>query len=251
MKPIALQLYTVRDALAQDWQGMLARIADIGYVGVETAGLDFAPSPAAAIAEFKRLGLQVTSAHVPLPTVDNIAELAQLARALGSDRIVLGGTGADEFGDVAAIAQRIAVFNTANAVAQAHGLRFGLHNHWWEFADVAGRPAFDVLLDDLDADIFLELDMYWIQTGGVDAAAYVARHAQRTPLLHVKDGPALLEADMMAVGSGVIDVPGVIAAAHSAEWLIVELDRCATDMLTAVADSYDYLVGSGLARGNK
>jgi sugar phosphate isomerase/epimerase len=75
---------------------------------------------------------------------------------------------------------------------------------------------------------------------------------QRAPLLHVKDGPAGpdTDADMVAVGDGQVDYPAIIAAAEgTAEWLIVELDRCATDMMTAVERSYHYLVGEGLAHG--
>ena len=60
----------------------------------------------------------------------------------------------------------------------------------------------------------------------------------------MKDGPADDRASaMVAVGDGVIDVPGVLAAARSAQWHIVELDRCDTDMFDAVERSYDYLVG--------
>jgi hypothetical protein len=57
---------------------------------------------------------------------------------------------------------------------------------------------------------------------------------------------------MTAVGEGVMDFPGIIQAGEgSTEWLIVELDRCATDMMEAVEKSYKYLVGKGLARGNR
>jgi len=35
------------------------------------------------------------------------------------------------------------------------------------------------------------------------------------------------------------------------EWLIVEMDHCAADMMEAVAKSCRYLVGKGLARGKK
>jgi len=50
----------------------------------------------------------------------------------------------------------------------------------------------------------------------------------------------------------VVDIPEVVAAgAGSTEWLVVELDRCATDMMEAVRTSYRYLIGKGLARGNK
>jgi hypothetical protein len=56
---------------------------------------------------------------------------------------------------------------------------------------------------------------------------------------------------MVALGEGVMDVPRIIAAGgKNTEWLIVELDRCATDMLTAVEKSYLYLKTNGLARGN-
>ena len=50
---------------------------------------------------------------------------------------------------------------------------------------------------------------------------------------------------MVAVGDGVVDIPGVLAASPAARWHIVELDRCDTDMFEAVERSYDYLVGNG------
>ena len=78
------------------------------------------------------------------------------------------------------------------------------------------------------------------------------RLGSRAPLLHVKDGPCQIEAPMTALGEGVVDIPGVVAAgAESTDWLIVELDRCATDMLEAVRKSYQYLIEKGLAPGNK
>ncbi|MCK5328239.1 MAG: sugar phosphate isomerase/epimerase, partial [Candidatus Latescibacteria bacterium] len=74
----------------------------------------------------------------------------------------------------------------------------------------------------------------------------------RAPLLHIKDGPCTKEAPMTAVGEGVVDFRSIVeAAGETAEWMIVELDRCATDMMEAVATSYTYLIEEGLARGNK
>ena len=63
----------------------------------------------------------------------------------------------------------------------------------------------------------------------------------RVPLLHLKDGPAVQGAPQLALGEGVVDVRGVIDAAVATDWLIVELDECATDMLEAVEKSYRYL----------
>ena len=58
---------------------------------------------------------------------------------------------------------------------------------------------------------------------------------------------------MLAVGSGKNNIREIIAAADPKvlRWLVVELDRCDTDMTTAVAESYKYLVSNKLAEGNK
>jgi sugar phosphate isomerase/epimerase len=70
----------------------------------------------------------------------------------------------------------------------------------------------------------------------------VAEFAARAPILHFKDGPARKDEPMTAVGDGLLDFPAILrASAGVAAWLVVEMDACATDMLTAVARSYDYL----------
>ena len=72
----------------------------------------------------------------------------------------------------------------------------------------------------------------------------------RAPLLHIKDGPAVRDEPHVAVGDGVLDFHAIVRAAGDvAEWLIVELDHCATDMLEAVAKSCHYLVNEGLGHG--
>ena len=129
---------------------------------------------------------------------------------------------------------------------------FGIHNHWWEFLQVEGRYVYQIMLEHLDPAIFFQVDTYWVQTAGPDPAQVVKELGPRAPLLHLKDGPAVKGKPHTAVGDGVLDFPSIVRAAEGvAEWLIVELDSCATDMLEAVEKSYQYLVGEGLARGNK
>jgi sugar phosphate isomerase/epimerase len=141
-------------------------------------------------------------------------------------------------------------FNEAAAVAAARGISLGIHNHWWEFEQVAGRRPYQLWLERLDPSIFFELDTYWVQVGGVDPVTALAEMGDRAQLVHVKDGPAdNSQADMTAVGTGNMDYNAIIAAATAAEWLVVELDRCATDMMTAVQESYTYLTQKGLAHG--
>jgi sugar phosphate isomerase/epimerase len=143
-------------------------------------------------------------------------------------------------------------FNQACAVAVENGLEFGLHNHWWEFEKIDDRYVYEVMLDVLDPAIFFQIDTYWVRTAGPDPAAIISQLGPRAPLLHIKDGPATKDQPMSPIGSGVMDFHSVVkASAGNAEWLIVELDRCAIDMVEAVERSYRYLIDEGLAYGKK
>lgn len=250
LKPIAIQLYTVREAMAKDWQGTLEKIAEMGYLGVETAGFSYANSVDQVAEKVRQLGLEVAAAHTPLPLGHAQKEAIESVKTLGCDRLVIGGTGHDKFSAHTDIQERAALFNEANAVCKANGLTLGLHNHWWEYQRVDGRIAFDILHDLLDEDIIFEIDTYWVASAGYDPVEEIQKLGDRVRLLHIKDGSTKQEDDMVAVGEGVMPFHNIIPKATAADWLIVELDRCATDMLTAVQQSYTYLTDEGLARGN-
>lgn len=246
--PIALQLYTLREALAQDFTGVIRKVAALGYAGVETAGA-FGGSPQMAARLFTDLGLTVCGAHGPLPLGDNKQAVIDMLGALNCPRLVLPWQPPELFQSEAGIKRVCETLNEAVPVAQAHGFTIGYHNHWFEYERLNHRLAADILMDHLDPAVFLELDVYWAQTSGQDPTALVQRLGRRAPLLHIKDGPCVRDQPMTAVGEGVVDVAGVIQASQ-ADWLIVELDACATDMFEAVQKSYHYLISKGLARGN-
>src|SRR5215218_2726489 len=88
--PIALQLYTIRDLLAQDYEGTLRKVADMGYIGVETANM-FGGSPASAAKLFGELGLAVSAAHGALPVGDKKQEVLDIIDALNCKRLILPG----------------------------------------------------------------------------------------------------------------------------------------------------------------
>jgi len=248
--PIALQLYSVRKALAEDFAGVMKKVADAGYAGVEPALGVLGATPAEAARLFRELGFEVPSTHAPLPLGDNKARVLDFAATIGCPRIILGGTGRHDFATLDSIKQRCDLFNEAQAVAAENGLAFGIHNHWWEFQQVEGRYAYQVMLEHLDPAIFFQIDTYWVQTAGPDPAQVVKELGSRAPLLHLKDGPAVRGEPHVAVGDGVLDFHGIVQAAGDVvEWLIVELDDCATDMVEAVTKSCHYLVKEGLGHG--
>lgn len=249
--PIALQLYTLRDLAAQDFESTIRKVAEIGYLGVETAGFPGTTAEAAGKL-FRELGLQVVGAHSPLPLGDKKNQVIETMQAIGTMRIVNPAFGPDHYQSLSQIKRTADTFNEAAAVAAGYGMTLGIHNHWWEFQRVEGQYIYEELLKHLDPTVFFEIDTYWVKVAGHDPADVLRQLGNRAPLLHIKDGPAdSVEAPMVAVGSGVIDWRSVISAGSTAEWLIVELDRCATDMLEAVAASYVFLTKEGLAHGNK
>lgn len=245
--PIALQLYSVRELLPHNFAGVLRQVAAMGYEGVETAGFPGA-TPQAAAQLLRDLGLTVCSAHVPVPTAQNQAEVFDTLALLDCRRAVIAWQPPELFQTLDGIARVADLLNGAAALAAAHDVTLYYHNHWFELYQVAGRLALYHLLDRLDPAVHLEVDTYWVRVGGGDPAELLRWLGPRASLLHIKDGPGTIQDPMVAVGDGVMNFPAVLAAAEGhAEWLIVELDRCATDMLAAVDRSYRYL--RSLVRG--
>jgi sugar phosphate isomerase/epimerase len=248
-KPIALQLYSVRAELEKDFDGTLERVAAIGYAGVETGG--FAGDVTATVAQRLRdLGLAVCGFHTGLPLGDKADEVFEALSLFNCRRLVCAYLPGEWYASQAGIQRAADRLNEANAEAQIRGVSFGYHNHDAEYQLLDGQRAHDHLRALLAPEVFFEVDVYWAQTAGANPAAEITKLGASAPLLHLKDGPARRGVPMTALGEGVVDIPACVAAgAAHAEWLIVELDECATDMFTAVEKSYQYLVNHGLGHG--
>lgn len=250
MKPISIQLYTLRDAAAKDFPAVLRFLAETGYCGVEFAGLHGHNAKEIAT-HIGDLGLKTSSSHTALPTPENISEIADTELTLGNTRII-SGFGPDSFTTLDAIKVAAEQFEQAAEVLEPYGMTFGFHNHWWEFDKVDGRYVYEILMEEAP-DVFSELDVYWTAYGKADPVKIVAEYSSRLPLLHIKDGTLKEGEAHLAVGDGVLDMPAIIGAADPAvlEWVVVELDSYNGDMMDAAKRSYDYLTSKGLALGNK
>lgn len=254
MKPISIQLYTVRPDVypeAKDhFPGVLRTIAEIGYKGVEFAGL-FGHDPKEIRGILDDLGMKTSSSHAGVPTPENVQQIVDTESALGNTRVI-GGFGPDRFKTVDDCKAAAAQFQQAAELLKPHGMTFGIHNHWWEFDTVDGQRVYDILMAEAP-DMFSELDVYWVAWGKADPAQVIEQYKSRLPLLHIKDGMLEQSHPHVAVGSGKLDFRAIIGAAdpNVLEWLVVELDAYDGPMLDAVKQSYKYLTESGLAEGNK
>ncbi|MEM7133325.1 MAG: sugar phosphate isomerase/epimerase [Chloroflexota bacterium] len=240
---IALQLYTLRDAMVEDIPITLSRIAELGFDFVESAFFPEGVTTQQAAAELRNAGLRVCSAHCEIPVGDQQEAVLEIVDAFDCDSVVWHGWPEDpDYATVDGVKRLAVRYNEANAICQAHGKRFGIHNHWWEFRDIDGIYPYEILAEEMEPSIFFEIDTYWAKTAGVDPIPVLQMLGHRAPLIHIKDGPATIEGDMVAAGQGIMDIPAIIEASNDyAEWYIIELDRCATDMFEAVAQSRTYL----------
>jgi len=189
---------------------------------------------------------------VALPTKDTVNQIVEQEQALGNKRVIsgVGGDLKTEDGCKRAADQ----LNAAAELVEPFSMEIGYHNHWWEFDPKVGdRTPHEIMFSHVADNVFAELDVYWVATGKADPVEVIRRMADRVPLLHIKDGPLVKGQPHTAVGAGVLDMHSIIAAAdpNVLEWVIVELDECATDMMEAVVQSYKYLTAEGLAEGNR
>lgn len=251
MKPIALQLYTLRDAFAADFAGTLKFVADAGFRGIETAGT-YDKTPAELAQAAADLGLEIASNHGALPTAETLAEVLDMQGGLGSTRLV-GGFGPDDLKTVDGCLVAAEKLQTAAELLAPHGITVHMHNHYWEFHAVEdGRLPFDIMMAAAPA-IFSELDLYWVTFGGACPVDVLGRYGDRVELVHVKDGLLGGEYHFQALGEGQVDLPAAIGAINPAvtQWLIVEQDLSDGDMKRDVTVGYEYLTGKGLAAGKK
>jgi sugar phosphate isomerase/epimerase len=244
--PIALQPYTIRDELQQDYLGSLTKVAAIGYQGVELG-----PPPAGiSLAQFKQhlaqIGLQVIGSH---------ARIEQLTSGLDAQIDYLHEVGGRYIGlsyrfdsrqQVLEAAER---FNQIGANCRQRGIQFLYHNHNWEFTRFDGEYALDLLLEATDPELVkLELDTYWVKRGGEEPVAYLRRLHGRCPLLHIKDMEPGEEQFFAEIGEGVLDFDAIFRAARAAgtEWLVVEQDACRRPPFESIAISYHNLQKMGV-----
>jgi len=247
-KPISLQLYSVREAMNEDLAGTLAKVAAAGYVGAEPAGIPADTSPAEFAKIIRDLGMVVSAWQGGTPVGDNKNMLLDGAEAMGTTHIVCPYHNREDWQDMDGVKRVADIMSEGAANCAERGMTFGYHNHDFELALVDGVPGL-LRLNELVPALYYTVDTYWVAVGGQCPVDIVTKLGDRANLLHIKDGPLDRSEPMVAAGSGKMDFPPIVAAAPSAKWLVVELDRCATDMIEAVEQSARYLIDAGLGHG--
>jgi sugar phosphate isomerase/epimerase len=238
-KLVGLQLYSVREALAEDFEGTVRKIAEMGYNTVEPAGFP-GSNVDEAVKIFERFGLKRVSCHGQLPIGDNKNEVIDMARKLGV-KYIFSGKGPDFWTSVDDVKKRAEEFSEAAENLKGTGLKIGNHNHNWEMRIFDGKPAYRIFLEEVHPDVTWQIDTYWVKIGGLDPINVIKEIGDRCPVVHIKDGMGEKGLPFKPLGEGVMDIPAVVNAAMDKEALIVEQDSGEGDMLENVRTSIDYL----------
>ncbi|MDH2443390.1 sugar phosphate isomerase/epimerase [Amnibacterium sp. CER49] len=239
-RPLSVQLYSVRGAVADDLQGSLQRLADIGFTNVELYGfVDKADQYAAAL---EATGLSAPSAHAPVLQYDDPAPAFEAAKRLGVGTLIDPHHPREQWTTADDVQRAAELMNRAAERASQAGLAFGYHNHWWELENrVDGTPALEVLAAELSPEVVLEVDTFWASVGGVDAPDLLRRLGDRVQLIHVKDGPISRDTrTQLPAGQGEVDVPAVLAAAPRA-MRVLEFDDYDGDPFDGLAASFAWV----------
>jgi sugar phosphate isomerase/epimerase len=238
---IGLQLYSIRERMAENFFGALEQVKAAGYDAVEFAGYG-GYSAAQLKTQLDRIGLEAYSSHVGAPLLqDKLDEVVAFSTELGLSWVICPGYPIHSAADCRAIS---AILVRAAQALQPYGIRVGYHNHHRELVRYDGEYAFNLILQN-DAGIKLaaEVDTCWVQYADVDPVAYIDSLGDLAGPLHFKDINAnykeLQGKDInVEVGNGIIDFAAIIAVARKnnilSKGLIVEQEAFTRDMYESI-----------------
>lgn len=244
---IALQVYSVRGDMEKDFFGTLRAVKEMGYAGVEFAGL-YGNDPVKVKEFCQEIGLIPLSAHVPFQELmaDMDGTIAAY-KALGVQYVVIPYLTEDLRPGQPGFQTVIDGMKQIGAKLKEAGLVQQYHNHDFEFVMLDGEYALDILYRELGPELLqTQIDTCWVNVAGVNPTDYIRKYAGRTPTVHLKDfvgsktenmygliglqdsaAKASDDFQLRPVGKGCQDFPSIVAAADEggAKWYIVEQDE--------------------------
>ncbi len=256
---LAAQLYTVRDftKTAAGFAETLQKISAIGYRAVQVSGVSAMAGelPEVSAADARRMlddtGLVCIATHRSWNDLrDRTVQEIEFHQTLGCDFTAIGSL-PGEYQALGADGYAAFVRDALPVIARLKdaGIRFGYHNHAFEFARAEGsaKTLYETFMEQGGPDFHLEIDVYWATHAGLNPERLIEQCRGRVPVIHVKDKEMFgREAVMAPVGEGNLDWAHLLSACAAAgvEWYAVEQDDCRRDPFDCLRSSFEFLRGA-------
>ena len=214
---LGIQVYSVRNQLKNDFKGTLKKVAEIGYKNIEAYGLGKDGKYLGKVTpkEYKEicndLGMNLVSTHGGYCEAKDAQVYIDAALESGLEYLIVPYL-SEDMRKTADDYKRIAdTLNEVGAKVNAAGLKFGYHNHAFEFDKMGGQVPMEILLRGTDSrNVTFELDLYWITKAGYDPIKFMSKYQGRFSCFHIKDANKKLEGE--TVGEGIIDFASIFAS---------------------------------------
>lgn len=261
-KPLAIQLYTIRDAIAENLEKSLERLAALGFKQIEIYGYDgkfFGKSRTEFQSILKNVGMDIISSHHTTGIIHNgkgtlINDWEQSVEDLhfiGSKYMVCSYLFEEErtFENYKKLPE---LLNQCGELTNKAGIDFAYHNHDFEFEKFEDKTVYDFILENTNSDLVkMELDLYWIAKAGFNPLDYFEKYWKRFPLWHVKDMKAGSKY-FAEIGNGTIDFKTIFEAKEKAglKYWFLEQDSSDKDIFESIKMSKDYINNHSYFREN-
>lgn len=244
VKNTGIQLYTFRKEMLADARGTLQRIASLGIKQIESARSEKGHYYGLTPKEMKQvctdLGMTLRSGHVHLD--DKWPQTLNEAGESGQEYVICStmptnGQTTDNYKKVAD------AFNKAGEDCRKLNLKFGYHNHEYEFESDKGEILYDVLLKNTDPSlVHMELDLGWVIVAGKNPLDYFSNFNGRFPLWHLKD-MNMTKKESTEFGKGGLDIVQVLKHGKQAgmKYFFVEQEEYASTPFESMKANMDYL----------
>ena len=239
IEQIAIQLWSVRDVMENDYGGTLKKLAQMGYTGVEFAGYGgLSPQEMKDILASNKL--KPVGSHISVKRLcENLEEEIAYHKVLGTEYLICPYYEMKSKDDVLTLAN---ILKPAIARITDEGFKFAYHNHAHEFA-LSDDSVYllDILFQNLPPQAVMELDVFWAAHAGVKLFEYMEKHRDRLKLLHIKQ----IDKDKRCVDldKGVLDFKEIISRAKSlgTEQFILEQEEYEVSSMVSVKNDIDFL----------
>jgi len=223
---VALQLYSVRDLFKDNPAAVLKQVKEMGYAGVEFAGLA-GKSPKEMRAMLDDTGLVACGTHIGLNSIkpENIGKTMEENQILGNPHLIVPGMNANTKEGWVEFAE---IFNQAADTAAKNSMFVGYHNHQGEFKDkFDGVCKWEIFCSNIHPNVILQMDVGHVATAGEDPVAWMKKFPKHYRTIHAKEVyPSDGIMGQPPAGKKGVDWDGVIAFAKTdiTQWFIVEAE---------------------------